>query len=158
MSHCSLLLYLKCCECLQIINWVISAFLSSCAIFTIHWYQSAWLYLITPPPERGNRIDGVCLCVFVCVFVCQQDYAKSNWRISLKFCRLIRNDSGTNPLTFGNNLDLILDLRSRWNFQTRISQKITSGFLRNFVGWTGMTTGRTSKIFGRIQIIFWIWD
>ena len=93
--------------------------------------------IITPPPERGNVI--ACVCPSVCV----QDYAKSNARISLKFCRLIRNYRRTNPLNLGYDLDLIRDLRSGSNFQTVISRKIISGFLWTFVGWTSPTTGRT---------------
>ena len=62
--------------------------------------------------------------------ICEQDYAKSNRRLSLKFCGLIRNYRRTNPLNLGYDLDLdlIRDLRSGSNFHTRNSQKRINGF------------------------------
>ena len=48
----------------------------------------------------------------------------------MKFCRLKWNDNRKNPLNFGDDPDhIILDLRSRLNLQTRISQKLTDRFL-----------------------------
>ena len=48
-------------------------------------------------------ISFVCLFVFlfVCSFVCQQLYAKTNGRISMKFSGKMENGSWTNPLNFG---------------------------------------------------------
>ena len=86
--------------------------------------------IFTPPPERGNRI--ACVCPSIHLSVCVQDYAKSNARISLKFCTLIRNYRRTNPLNLGYDLDLIRDVRSGSNFQTGISRKKNKWIFPNF--------------------------
>ena len=51
-------------------------------------------------PPQGDSLRF--LLVFVCLFVCQQLYAKSYERISMKFSGSVRGGTRTSRLDFGS--------------------------------------------------------
>jgi len=82
-------------------------------------------------------------CLFVClfVFVCQQDYCKSNQPISLKLDVMIEPTNGKTRVTFGGDPISDMDSGSLFHFP----HHFRPGHLGDFIGTSHIVTGRLSR-------------
>jgi len=116
------------------------------------WWSSrdeteAVIFSIITPPRWSSVI--VLVVRSFCLFVCEQDYCKSNQPISVKLGVKIRPTSGKNLLTFGG--DPVTDSQSLFyihhhcrirDFQRfiSISHTVTSRFSWHSVKWLMFTS------------------